>query len=105
MPTPLNAQDYQKAKDAVEKIAQDTFRAANKSEDDLREIIKITLKNAANDVDRQYQRTIYNYMGSLLLNVMINRLNELGKKSEQDAITARQLIMELIKEEGEVEYV
>ncbi len=104
MPTPLDAQDYQKAKDAVEKIAQDTFRTEAKSEEDVREIIKITLKNAANNVDRRYQRTIYNYMGSLLLNVMINRLNELGKYAKQDSITARELIVELIKER-EIEYV
>lgn len=104
MPTPLDAKDYQNAKDAVEKIAQDTFRVETKSEDDLRDIIKITLKNAVNAVDRQYQRTIYNYMGSLLLNVMINRLNELGKNAKQDSITAREMIVELIKE-GEIEYV
>ena len=43
-------------------------------------------------------------MGSLLLNIMINRLNELGKNAEKDAITAREMIVELINE-GEIEYV
>ena len=100
----LTEEQYKNAKDAVEEIAQDTFRIETKSEDDLRDIIKITLKNAVNAVDRQYQRTIYNYMGSLLLNVMINRLNELGKNAKQDSITAREMIVELIKE-GEIEYV
>ena len=104
MLTPLSALDYQKAKDAVEKIAQNTFRAETKSEEDVREIIKTTLKNAANNVDRRYQRTIYNYMGSLLLNVMINRLDELGKNAKPDSITAREMIVELVKE-GEIEYV
>ena len=100
----LTEEQYKNAKDAVEEIAQDTFRIETKSEDDLRDIIKITLKNAVNAVDRQYQRTIYNYMGSLLLNIMINRLNELGKNAEKDAITAREMIVELINE-GEIEYV
>lgn len=104
MLTPLNAQDYQNAKDAVEKIAQDAFRTETKSEDDLRKIIKITLKNVADNVDDRHQRTIYNYMGSLLLNVMINRLNELGKNAKQDSIIAREMIVELIKER-EIEYV
>ena len=100
----LTEEQYKNAKDAVEEIAQDTFRIETKSEDDLRDIIKITLKNAVNAVDRKYQRTIYNYMGSLLLNIMINRLNELGKNAEKDAITAREMIVELINE-GEIEYV
>ena len=66
------------------------------------------LKEAITGVDKKDERTIYNFMGSLFLNVMINRINELGENAKQYAIIARQMITELVKEEskkGEVKHV
>ena len=101
----LTSAHLQQAKDTIEKIVQDKFRREIKSEDVIKEAIKTTLKEATVGVDVEDKRKIYNFMSSLFLNVMINRLNELGKNAKQDAIIAREMIVALIKEEGEIEYV
>lgn len=99
----LTSNHLEQAKKAIEKIVQDKFRAEIKSEDVVKEAIKTTLKDAIVDVDVEDKRTIYNFMSSLFLNVMINRLNELGKNAKKDAITARQIITQLVHEvEGEM---
>ncbi len=99
----LKSEHLEQAKKAIEKIVQDKFRTEIKSEDVVKEAIKTTLKDAIVDVDVEDKRTIYNFMSSLFLNVMINRLNELGGNAKKDSITARQIITQLVHEvEGEI---
>ena len=104
----LTSNHLEQAKKAIEKIVQDKFRSEIKSEDVVKEVIvkeaiKTTLKDAIVGVDVEDKRTIYNFMSSLFLNVMINRLNELGRNAKKDAITARQIITQLVHEvEGEI---
>ena len=99
----LKSEHLEQAKKAIEKIVQDKFRTEIKSEDVVKEAIKTTLKDAIVDVDVKDKRTIYNFMSSLFLNVMINRLNELGGNAKKDSITARQIITQLVHEvEGEI---
>ena len=100
----LTFKEFQQAKDTVEKIVQINI----KSEDVSNETIKTTLKEAIEGVDKKYEHTIYNFMGSLFRNVMINRLNELGENAKQYSMTAIEMIAVLIQEErkkGEAKYV
>ena len=101
----LTSAHLQQAKDTIEKIVQDKFRTEIKSEDILKEdilkdAIKAILKEAIIGVDAEDKRKVYNFMSSLFLNVMINRLNELGKNAKQDAIIAREMLSLLVREEG-----
>ena len=101
----LTSAHLQQAKDTIEKIVQDKFRTEIKSEDILKEdilkdAIKAILKEAIIGVDAEDKRKVYNFMSSLFLNVMINRLNELGKNAKQDAIIAREILSLLVREEG-----
>ena len=100
----ITFKDFQQAKDAVEKIVLIDI----KPEDGLNETIKTTLREAVKGINKRDERTFYNLMGSLFLNVMINRLNELGENAKKYAIIAREIIAELMHEDnkkGEPEYV
>ncbi len=95
----LTFEEFKQASAVVEKIVQDNFDINT---------AKNVLEQATEEIAPEKQRNFYNHMSRLFLNVMLNRLNELGKKAKTNAIIARQMITELIQEQrkkGEVEHV
>jgi len=59
--------------------------------------LKTALRNASNGVDEKYLKEYYLHMNSLFLNIILNRVQELGKEAEERAFTCREIIVELIK--------
>lgn len=89
--------EFQQASATVEKIVQDDFDMNT---------VKTVLEEATDEIAPEKQRDFYNHMSSLFLNVMMNRLNELGENAKQNAIIGRKNISELIqKKKGQLKYV
>jgi hypothetical protein len=100
----LTSAHLQQATDVIEIIVKIN------SQDDLEKTVKTILKEAVDNIDPEDKhpedkRKIYSFMSSLFLNVMINRLNELGENAKKNAIIARQIISKLVQEEGELKHV
>lgn len=83
----LRFQEFKKASDEVNKIIDLPENA------DLRQ----ALQDAAKGVEEKYLREYYVHMNSLFLNIILNRVQELGKNAEERAFTCREIIVELIK--------
>ena len=86
----LTFKEFQQASATVEVIVQDDFNINN---------VKTELEEATNEVAAEKKRDFYGHMSRLFLNVMLNRMNELGEKAKTNAIIARQMITELIQEQ------
>jgi len=83
----LKTLELTKAKDLVEKIIKKT---------PINEIKNILEKETMDITDPETKRSFYNHLSSLFLNVMLNRLEELGKDAKEKSTRARQVINELI---------
>ncbi len=94
----LTFEEFKQASATVEIIVQDDFDINN---------VKAVLEKATDDIAPEKKRDFYGHMSSLFLNVMLNRLNELGLKAKDNAIIGRKNISELIqtKKKGELKYV
>jgi hypothetical protein len=83
----LKFDEFTKAKDLVDKIIKET------PIDD----IEVELENSTQDMtDNEKKRSFYNHLSSLFLNVMLNRLEELGNDAKDKSTRARQVINDLI---------
>jgi hypothetical protein len=84
----LKFDEFTKAKDLVDKIIKET------PIDDIR----TELEKATQDInDNETKRSFYNHLSSLFLNVMLNRLEELGNDAKDKSTRARQVINDLIR--------
>ncbi len=83
----LTSDEFKQAKNTVEEIVKDEFDIST---------VKTVLKAATNEITPERQYDFYNHMSSLFLNVMLNRLNELGKNAKNNAIIGRQNITKLM---------
>lgn len=83
----LTFEEFKQASAVVEKIVQDNFDTNT---------TKTVLKDATDKIVPEKQRDFYSHMSRLFLNVMLNRLNELGAKAKENAINGRRNISELI---------
>lgn len=83
----LDFEQFTKAAADVERI----IRLAGSP--DLRNEI---LNSTVEITDERVRRDYYRYMNSLFLNILLNRLNELGIEVEQRALIARNILNELI---------
>ena len=83
----LTFEEFKQASAVVEKIVQDNFDTNT---------TKTVLKDATDKIVPEKQRDFYSHMSRLFLNVMLNRLNELGAKAKENAIRGRRNISELI---------
>ena len=95
----LTFEEFKQASAIVESIVQDEFDINT---------AKTVLEEATSKVATGKKRDFYGHMSRLFLNVMLNRLNELGEKAKANAIIARQMITELIQEQrkkGELKHV
>ncbi len=86
----LTPDEFKQAKNTVEEIVKDDFDITT---------IKTVLEEATNEIIQEKQYDFYNHMSSLLLNVMLNRLNELGKNAKDNAIIGRQNITKLMSKD------
>lgn len=77
---------FNKASEEVEKII---------SSPDNIDISDILIKSG-NDIPKKSKIKFYRHMNSLFLNILLNRLDDLGKKAEQRSINARLKIVEII---------
>jgi hypothetical protein len=60
--------------------------------------LKNELTNSAKGIeDKKLQKEFYRHMNTLFLNVLLNRLDEVGQDKEERAINARKDIVDLIK--------
>lgn len=84
----LKFEEFKKAADEVNKIINLPANAD----------LKQALQDAANGVEHKYLREYYIHMNSLFLNIILNRVQELGKDAEERAFTCREIIVELLKE-------
>jgi hypothetical protein len=83
----LNSDQFKKAADEVERIIS-LDNGIN---------LKNELTQAAEGItDSRTRREFYRHMNTLFLNVLVNRLNEVGLVKEQRAIESRRIIVELI---------
>lgn len=56
------------------------------------------LKKAGENIPKDAKKEFYRHMNSLFLNILLNRLDELGKNAEQRSIEARKIIVTIINE-------
>lgn len=82
----LKIEEFKKAEDLVEKIIEDTPIEHIQSEIEL----------ATTTFNEKTKRAFYNHISRLFLNVMLNRLEELGNDAKDKSIRARQAIISLI---------
>ena len=55
------------------------------------------LQEAGNSISsKEDKRLFYRHMNALFLNIMVNRLDELGKSAEQRSLDARKEIVNII---------
>jgi hypothetical protein len=83
----LTPEQYKKAANEVERIISLNSNVNLKNE---------LQQSIATIADKRTQRELYRHMNALFLNVLLNRLDEVGKEKEEIAIKARQDIVELI---------
>jgi hypothetical protein len=81
------------------------FEQFTKAAADVERIIRLAgnpdlrneIVNSTSEItDERMRRDYYRYMNSLFLNILLNRLNELGVEVEQRALIARRILNELI---------
>jgi hypothetical protein len=82
----LEFKDFEKARLAVEHIVED-FGVD----------IQTELDESGKDIPTKGKRQFYNHMNALFLNVVLNRLDELGPEVKPRALEARGKIYEIIK--------
>ncbi len=82
----LNFQEFKTAAEQVEKII-----LLPKNAD-----LKMALINSSIGIDKTKKREFYQHMNSLFLNIILNRLDELGTQAEEKAMDARKIIISLI---------
>ena len=81
------------------------FDQFTKAAEEVDRILKLPLvpdleqeiKKSGENVTSENKREFYRHMNSLFLNVLLNRLNELGETAETRAIEARKIIYNIIK--------
>jgi hypothetical protein len=81
----LEFKDFEKARKTVERIVAD-FNID----------IQTELDESGKDIPTEGKRQFYNHMNALFLNVILNRLDELGPKVKPRAFEARRKIVEII---------
>ena len=82
----LDFENFSKARNTVEKII---------SKEGVLDIRK-ELNDASNDVPNEMKREFYRHMNSLFLNVLVNRVEDLGKEAETKSIKAKKIILEIM---------
>lgn len=81
-----NSEDFKKARDIAEKIS--TGKVTD---------IKFAIESAETDIiDKDNIKGFYDYMGSLLLNTILNREQEVGKIGIDNALEGRRIIKDII---------
>jgi len=83
----LNFEQFTRAAEVVERIL------FLEGEFDLRNVI---INSAEGIDDPRTRREFYRHMNTLFLNVLLNRLNEVGLDKEPRVLEARRIIVELI---------
>jgi len=83
----LKFEDFVKAAKAVEEILELPPGS------DLKQAII----EKGSKCDSSTQREFYRHMNSLFLNVLLNRLDELGEKAEARSLEARMIIAEILR--------
>ncbi|KAA6347523.1 hypothetical protein EZS27_005011 [termite gut metagenome] len=81
----LKFEDFEKARETVEHIIAD-------SNIDIRK----ELDESGKDILTEKKRPFYSHMNALFLNVILNRLDELGPDVKPRAFEARKKIVEII---------
>ncbi|KAA6347803.1 hypothetical protein EZS27_004756 [termite gut metagenome] len=81
----LEFEDFEKVRKTVERIIAD-FNIDIQKE----------LDESGKDIPKEGKRPFYSHMNALFLNVILNRLDELGPKVEPRAFEARKKIVEII---------
>lgn len=83
----LTSEQFKQAADEVERII---FLEDNV---DLKDELS---KSAKEITDKRVRREFYRHMNTLFLNILLNRLDEVGQEKEERAFSARKDIVELI---------
>lgn len=83
----LTSEQFKQAADEVERII---FLEDNV---DLKDELS---KSAKEITDKRVRREFYRHMNTLFLNILLNRLDEVGREKEERAFSARKDIVELI---------
>lgn len=78
----LTTEEFKKAREAVDNIinAPDTSN------------IESEIERAAQDIPSEKKRAFLNHMNSLFLNILLNRLDELGESARNKSFKARKAI-------------
>lgn len=88
--------DFRVAGAMVSELAQDTANNIKYTDEELKE--KFRYKSN----DNYFARKFYKNLSSLLLNIYLNRLHEVGENNKEYITNARKLVKELIDELNEV---
>ncbi len=82
----LKFDEFVKAADEVERI----IKLPDNTD------LKAELEKSIADISQEKKREFYRHMNTLFLNILLNRLDELGENVEQRSIDARRIIVTLI---------
>jgi hypothetical protein len=58
--------------------------------------LETEIKNSGSKIPVEKRREFFRHMNSLFLNILLNRLDELGSDAEQRSIEARRIIVNII---------
>lgn len=94
----LNFDQFTKAAAIVKTIIDAEHGKFDDSEEG-ESALKTLLVNAAEGIpDDKTKKEFYRHINSLFLNILLNRLDEVGKEGKQRAVNARNIIVGLINE-------
>ena len=82
----LTFEEFKQAKETVNRIIKDTNV----------EDVDDELENIAKQIDEEKRREFLNHLNGLFLDVLLNRLDELGESARDKSMAARRKITELI---------
>ena len=86
----LSHKDFELATELVDKIINNV--EDSKIEDEI-------ISNISDKTDDLLRRNYLRHLNALFLNVILNRVNELGKPAEEKAFKARKIIYNMLKEQ------
>ena len=82
----LTFEEFKQAKETVNRILKDTNV----------EDVDDELENIAKQIDEEKRREFLNHLNGLFLDILLNRLDELGESARDKSMAARRKITELI---------